>query len=136
MLVKVDQMSMANGLEVRPAFLDYRVVELANALPVASKFNGRRGKIVLEKTFGHLLPESVFKRRKQGFEVPLERWLRGPLKPVIQESVLRRESRLYEVLNYEKTNALVEAFYKNEDAELTTCMYALFIADRWLESMR
>lgn len=71
MLYKVDLTSMAHGLEVRTPFLDKRVVELAFALPAASKLRKGSGKHLLRTTFGSLLPPMVMQRGKKGFEVPL-----------------------------------------------------------------
>ncbi|MEY3398564.1 MAG: hypothetical protein RL220_1158, partial [Bacteroidota bacterium] len=87
MLVKVDSMSMGSSLEVRSPFLDYRVVEFANRLPVSSKLSVSEGKIILRRVFSDLLPESVFQRRKKGFEIPLEAWLRGPLNEFTQDTL-------------------------------------------------
>ena len=73
---KVDIATMAHGLECRQPMLDHRVVELAVAMPVSLKIRRGRGKHILEKAFGHLLPREVFHRRKMGFGVPIDRWLR------------------------------------------------------------
>jgi asparagine synthase (glutamine-hydrolysing) len=90
MLHKVDLTSMAHGLEVRPPFLDRRVVEYAFSLPAARKFALGKGKYILHEAFGSLLPPSIPARRKQGFEVPLRELLLGPLAPVM-DKYLRRD---------------------------------------------
>jgi asparagine synthase (glutamine-hydrolysing) len=56
-------------------------------LPVASKLSVSEGKIILRRVFSDLLPESVFQRRKKGFEIPLEAWLRGPLNEFTQDTL-------------------------------------------------
>ncbi|MFN3405865.1 MAG: asparagine synthase (glutamine-hydrolyzing) [Cytophagaceae bacterium] len=71
MLHKVDAMSMANGLEVRVPFLDHRVVEFAFSLPEEYKLNGKMKKRIVQDAFRELLPEQLYNRPKQGFEVPL-----------------------------------------------------------------
>lgn len=77
-LRKVDRASMSHSLEVRAPFLDSKVVELAFSLPV--KWHRRiTGKQMLKKTFSDLLDSSIWKRRKQGFGVPLHSWFRGEL---------------------------------------------------------
>ena len=78
LLVKVDLASMANGLECRSPFLDYRVVELAAALPVSQKLDWRRAKLILRRAFADLMPPD---RPKRGFAVPLDHWLRGRCGP-------------------------------------------------------
>ncbi len=91
LMTKVDIASMAHGLEARCPLLDYRVVELAAALPAKLKFHGGRGKRLLQAAFGDLLPSEVFTRRKMGFGVPLDVWLRGELAP-LTDSLLGAES--------------------------------------------
>ena len=85
MLHKVDVTSMAHGLEVRPPFLDRRVVELAFGLPDRVKFERGEGKALLRRTFGGLLPEGVLTRRKRGFEVPLAALFAGPLRSLVDD---------------------------------------------------
>lgn len=89
-LVKVDRMSMANSLEVRAPFLDYRIIEFAASLPSDWKIKGENNKIILKKAFGHLLPESILKRAKHGFTVPLDSWFRGELKQLAEECLLNQ----------------------------------------------
>ncbi len=87
-LVKVDRMSMANSLEVRAPFLDYRIIELAASLPSSFKIVGSNKKIILREIFSKLLPETILNRRKQGFSVPLDRWFRHELKEYAQKNLL------------------------------------------------
>jgi len=82
-LAKVDIASMANGLEVRCPFLDRDVVALALRMPTAL----RRGKDVLRRAFRDLLPASILSRRKMGFGVPLTQWLRGSLRPLLEDAM-------------------------------------------------
>ncbi|MHA1113759.1 MAG: asparagine synthase (glutamine-hydrolyzing) [Alphaproteobacteria bacterium] len=79
MLVKVDRMSMANGLEARCPFLDHRVVECAAAMPGAFKLAPGAGKRILRRAFADRLPADVFDRPKKGFEAPVAEWLTGGL---------------------------------------------------------
>ncbi len=76
MLTKVDRMSMANGLEVRVPFLDKSVVNFAMSLPPSFKIKDGIGKHLLNEAFKDRLPEKLFHRPKQGFEVPLLQWLK------------------------------------------------------------
>lgn len=79
-LVKVDRAAMANSLETRAPFLDKEVVELSARLPLSSKLEKHRGKVVLQECLARYLPRELFERPKQGFSVPLDAWLRGPLR--------------------------------------------------------
>ena len=85
LMTKVDIASMAHSLEARCPLLDYRVVELAASWPAALKYRFGRGKRILQQAFGELLPREVFTRRKMGFGVPLDAWLRAELAPLTDE---------------------------------------------------
>ena len=78
-LVKVDQASMAHGLEARPPFLDPRLVELAASLPPGLKMKGLRQKYLLKQSQAKHLPGALLARKKQGFNAPVSHWLNGPL---------------------------------------------------------
>jgi len=85
LMTKVDIASMAQGLECRQPFLDYRVVELAARMPLGEKFRLGRGKRVLLEAFADLLPEPIRRRKKMGFGVPIDHWFRGPLAGYLRE---------------------------------------------------
>ncbi len=88
LLVKVDIASMANSLEVRAPFLDRCLVEYALQLPTSLMIRGTRRKWVLRKAFADTLPPENLARRKQGFGVPIGRWLRQELRPLLGDVVL------------------------------------------------
>src|SRR6185503_6857638 len=94
-MTKVDIASMAHGLECRAPILDYRVAEFAAALPVQYKFRGGRGKWLLQKAFGHMLPAQVFSRHKMGFGVPLDHWFRRELKELAADLLLSPSARCH-----------------------------------------
>jgi asparagine synthase (glutamine-hydrolysing) len=81
-LVKVDQATMAHGLEVRPPFLDHRLVEFAAALPPGWKMKGARQKYLLRRSQAARVPRELLRRRKQGFNAPVSHWLSGPLEEI------------------------------------------------------
>jgi asparagine synthase (glutamine-hydrolysing) len=76
MLKKVDLMSMQHSLEVRTPFMDEDLVKFANSLPSAWKLHPNGSKYILKETFKNSLPEEIFTRGKQGFEVPLNAWIK------------------------------------------------------------
>ncbi len=80
MLTKVDRMSMLHHLEVRVPFLDHRIAEWVFTLPEEFKVNRHQKKRLLQDAFRDLLPAELYHRPKQGFEVPILAWMRGPLK--------------------------------------------------------
>jgi asparagine synthase (glutamine-hydrolysing) len=82
-----DKMSMASGVEVRVPLLDQQVVEAAFSLPLRMKQRGMQGKWVLREAMRGILPDSVIDRPKTGFGLPLRAWLRGPLRPLLHETL-------------------------------------------------
>jgi asparagine synthase (glutamine-hydrolysing) len=94
-LVKVDRMSMANSLEARTPYLDYRVVEFAAGLPEHLKLKNLRTKYLLKRCMSTRLPCEVLSRKKEGFSIPMKNWLKQELRPLMQEVLcperIRRE---------------------------------------------
>lgn len=100
-LVKVDRMSMANGLEIRCPMLDQRVVECAAAMPGAFKLVAGSGKRILRQAFADRLPNDVFRRPKKGFEVPIAHWLTNDLADMTRAAIDPGRLRAQGLLNPE-----------------------------------
>ncbi len=84
-LTKCDRMSMAHSLEIRPPFLDHRIVEFAATLPEDFKVRGDSLKWILRELMRDKLPRVVLERPKEGFDIPTHRWFRGVLRPMMED---------------------------------------------------
>ena len=88
LLVKMDIATMANSLEARAPLLDLRVMEYCARLPTSLKVRGRTGKYLLKKLARRYLPAENLDRRKMGFGAPIGAWLRGELRPMVEDVLL------------------------------------------------
>jgi asparagine synthase (glutamine-hydrolysing) len=131
LMTKVDIASMAHSLEVRQPFLDYRVVEWAASLPAKYKFRGGRGKRILQDAFGKLLPPEIWTRKKMGFGVPLDHWLRTDLSP--QLDALLHESALKNLgwFRWEALQRLVNE-HRQRKFDHSARLWALLVLEQWL----
>lgn len=91
--VKTDIASMANGLELRSPFLDHEFVEFASTIPSSLKRNGIGGKLILKQAVKTFLPKEIMNKPKTGFSLPIAKWLRNDLAPILRETLLDNTSR-------------------------------------------
>ncbi len=108
-LYKCDRMSMAHSLEVRPPFLDHRIVEFAARLPEDLKIHGSSLKYVLRELMRDKLPLSVLTRKKEGFDIPAHGWFRGTLKPLLLETITRQAVEETGALEWPAVEAVMQA---------------------------
>lgn len=108
-LTKVDRMSMAHSLEVRPPFLDHRVIEFANSLPEDLKIRGGELKFLLRHLMRDRIPAPVTKRAKEGFDIPAHQWFRGILKPLLLETLSEENVRATGLFDWPTMKRLIDS---------------------------
>jgi asparagine synthase (glutamine-hydrolysing) len=94
LLMVADKTSMANSLEVRVPFLDYRLVEFVESLPPSLKLKGMTGKYLLKKALTKWLPSKTIYSKKKGFAHPIADWLRTSMRPLVEDCLLSNNSFL------------------------------------------
>jgi len=129
-LVKVDRMSMAHGLEVRSPFLDHRMVALAVGLPPSCHMSGFTGKKLLKRAFKGWIPNWVFRRKKMGFGVPLAGWFRGPLAGYLQNVLLDKKSLERGYFAPEAVQKLLDDHIKGHHDHANR-LWALLVLELW-----
>ena len=134
-LPKSDRMSMAHSLEVRPAFLDHRIVEFAATLPEDFKVRGPVLKYLLRELMRGKLPESVLSRKKEGFDIPAHQWFRGALRPMLEEVVSERAVRETGLFRPEAV-ARVKQDHARRRANLGYPLWGLLILFLWMKEWK
>lgn len=131
-MVKVDRTTMSFGVEVRSPFLDTKILQLASELPSHFKIEDGMGKWILRQIFEPQFPQKVKSRPKQGFELPTDPWLRGPLAKVFDEEVLAKGSK---ISTWVDTAVARQLFYehKNKRGNYGGILWALLILAKWMQ---
>ena len=106
-LYKADRMSMAHSLEVRPPFLDHRIVEFAASLPENLKIRGAKQKYLLKELMRGKLPAAVLSRAKTGFDIPAHDWFRGVLRGMLHDVLSAENIRNTGVFDARAVHALI-----------------------------
>jgi asparagine synthase (glutamine-hydrolysing) len=131
LLVKMDRMTMAHGLEARSPFLDTAVVEFGAALPDRLRMRWGRGKVLLRRAMRRILPPATLARKKMGFGAPLGAWFRSDLASFVEERLLDATSPLFELLRPEPVQALVRT-HMARSADVSPQIWALLTLESWL----
>ena len=130
LLRDTDALSMSQSLEVRPIFLDHKLVEFAMAIPGAMKLKNGVTKYVLKEAASDLLPPNFFNRKKKGFSFPISSWINTILKP-----------RITDILNSSKSSEYFQKKYlqyliKNiDDANLSSEIWLIFVFLSWINKI-
>ncbi|MFH1747263.1 MAG: asparagine synthase (glutamine-hydrolyzing) [Planctomycetota bacterium] len=135
MLVKIDRMSMAHGLEVRVPFLDVDMVRYCAALP--GDFKLHRGKVrkhILRETLRGDIPDAVLNGPKSGFNIPLESWMRGPLRDLMFDAVATRRSELSRYLRLDELEHVANE-HRDRRADHAHALFAVLMLALWFDNV-
>jgi asparagine synthase (glutamine-hydrolysing) len=133
-LYKCDRMSMAHSLELRPPFLDHRIVEFARGLPENLQVKGVRLKVLLKSLLATKVPGSMVSRRKEGLDIPVHAWLRGPLRGLLLDTLAPRRVRESGIFSPAMVQHLIEDHIEkrvNAGYHLWGLMTLFLWLDRW-----
>jgi len=124
-LRKADRLSMWHSLEVRVPFLDHKLVEFVATIPSSLKLKGWEKKHILIRSLETLLPQSILNRRKQGFSIPLDHWLRGPLRDLLRSYVTGSELKALGLFNASTIEVMLDEHdrgIRNHETQLWTLL--------------
>ena len=132
MLVKVDRMSMAKSLEVRCPLLDHVLAEVANRIPNGWKMRNGRGKQILLRALGDRLPAELLSAPKRGFGIPLDIWLRGPLRGLVRDTLLSDRARQRGITNARRVEEMIQE-HESGRRNNSFFLYLLIVLELWLQ---
>jgi len=110
----VDRLSMAHSVEVRPPFLDHRLVEFAATIPGYMKIRAGREKHILKEAVRGLLPDEILTRKKEGFVLPVDKWLLGELRPRVESALSPGRLRIHGLLAPDTVNLLLAEHFSGK----------------------
>lgn len=129
-LTKVDRTSMLVSLETRVPLLDHVLMEYVATMPSTLKFRGGSGKYVLKQAVRGLLPSAILDRPKMGFGVPLARWFRNELKPLVADVLLGSRARARGIIRPDAVSALVQR-HATGHQDLSVAIWSLLCFELW-----
>jgi asparagine synthase (glutamine-hydrolysing) len=134
LLTKVDRASMRFGLETRVPFLDHRVVEFALNLNKNLKIKNNVQKYLLKEILYQYIPPSNFDRPKQGFAIPLSKWINKDLKPLLEEYMSEASINEQGIFNYSYIRELNQRMAKGE-SYLYNRLWQILVFQMWYKNV-
>jgi asparagine synthase (glutamine-hydrolysing) len=131
-LVKSDRVSMAHAVEVRPPFLDHRIIEFGAGLPLDFKIRGARQKFLLKEVMRSKLPVAIVQREKIGFDIPAHDWFRGPLRAMLMETLASAEAEHAELFNFESIRSYTQ-LHLNRQINIGYHLWGLVMLFLWMK---
>ena len=130
LLMVGDKTSMANSLEVRVPFLDYRLVEFIETLPPRMKLRGSQGKYLHKKSIEKWLPKEIVYRKKKGFANPIDKWLRTSMRPFVNDCLLSEDAAVNRYFDRNFIRKMLEK-HERSQAEHLRHIYLLLSFELW-----
>jgi asparagine synthase (glutamine-hydrolysing) len=130
-LVKVDRMSMLNGLEVRCPLLDRRVIEFAFRIPAERKMPRLRAMHLLRKLASRRLSAEVASRPKQGFDAPVDQWIAGKFGPQLAAELFAPSAEVRGLLDQTRLRMLYDR-HQSGAACNSYVLWAAWVLERWM----
>lgn len=134
-LVKVDRCAMLHSLEVRAPFLDKKLTEFVGKLPINCKLRGFKRKYLLKKAFAGLLPPQILKRNKRGFQIPVSQWLRGKLRPMLEDLLSPEALRAQGIFEPQAIRKMLDLHFSGK-ADLRKQLWTLLVLQLWWKANR
>ena len=131
-MTKIDIASMASAVEVRPPFLDYRLVEISQKIPSGLKIKHGNAKYIWKKIIKDKLPKEIINRSKAGFSIPLHLIIKNELKGMIENNILSENSIISEVFSVQKIKDLWND-HLEEKADYSNHLWSLLMLELWLK---
>jgi len=130
LLMVGDKTSMANSIEVRVPFLDYRLVEFIETLPPELKIKGRQAKYLHKKAVEKWLPKEVVYRQKKGFANPIDMWLKTSMRPFLSDCLLSENAAVNKYFNPAYIRETIQRHEGNQSENLRH-IYLLLSFELW-----
>jgi len=131
-LYKSDRMGMAHSLEVRPPFLDHRLVEFAASLPEDYKLRGAQLKFLLNELMKGKLPPTILRRKKEGFDIPAHDWFRGVLKPLLLDTLTEQAVKEMRIFRWRGVQSVLRSHLERRD-NFGYHLWGLLILFLWIK---
>ena len=133
LLTKVDRASMRYSIETRVPYLDHRVVEFALNLSPELKYKKGISKYILKEILYQYLPKHLFKRSKQGFAIPLNKWMHKELRYLLDDYLSEEVINKYNIVDYKTVEKMKKEFFEGTDY-LYNRLWLLIVLHKWFVS--
>lgn len=131
-MVKVDRMSMACSLETRAPLLDHKLVEFVFSLPGNLKVRGFTTKWIFKKSMDGILPKETIYRQKEGFSIPIKKWLKEEFRGLMEDYLSEKRIREGGIFNYSEVKRMKEEHIKGIENH-SHRLFALLLFEIWRE---